>query len=180
MKKTVFLMLSVIYSITTSAQQTQLSSSISINIPSDAQKLNKNEALAHARKKFNNDKIALLSVGQIRDDHVYKIRDILVSLNVSDAKLKVNNTYLSDLKKGFDALTKRGNATNYTSNLRKINNNNVLITNEIQGNVGYCYFYCLNANHTREITGALHYSKEDAIEAEAILDQLLNSIKFKD
>ena len=93
---------------------------------------------------------------------------------------KVNKTYLSDLKRGFDILTKKGSATNYASNLKKINHNSVLVTNEIQGNLGYCYFYCLNAGDTREITGALHYHKDNAGEAATVLDHLLNSIKFKD
>jgi len=74
---------------------------------------------------------------------------------------------------------KGGKATNYISILKKINNNVVLIAGEVQGNVGYYNFYCLNANHTKEITGALHYAVDDATEAAAVLDQLLCSIKFK-
>lgn len=172
--------MAVTYGLAIMAQQTVLNGGISIDIPSDAQKITKEEALAHAGKKFNNDKLALLSVTHTRAKRIYKVNDILVSINFSDEALSVKDSYLSDMKKGLDVINKRGNTGHYTSNLKKINNNPVLILNSIQGNVGYYDFYCLNFNHTKEVTGTLHYDKADANEAKAVLDHLLNSIQFKD
>lgn len=172
--------MAVIYNLAATSQQVVLNDDISIDIPATAQKITKEDALNHAAKRFNNDRTALKSINYIHTDHIYKFNNILVSLNVSDKTLNVKSTYLSELKKGLDIMAKRGKATGYTSSLKKINNNTVLTTVEIQGNVVYCNFYCLNANNTREITGTLHYHKDDATEAATILDHLLNSIKFKD
>lgn len=170
MKKIVFLIMAVIYSLSTIAQQVALNDRVSIELPAGARKITRDEGMTHVGKKFNNDKMALTSIRLIRAGHLYKVDDILISLNVFDKKPKVPVTYLSDLKKGLDIITKRGDASHYTSNLKKINNNSVLITNDMQGKVGYYSFDYLNADNTQEITGTLHYHKDD----------LLNSIKFKD
>jgi hypothetical protein len=180
MKKIILLTAMLIYSFTVLGQQVALNGGVSIEIPAHAQSITKEEAVAHATKTFNNDESALKSVNNIHTKHIYKVNDILISLNVFDETTKISDTYLSDLKKGHDILAKKAQLTNYTSSLKKINNNSVLITIHIFNNVVYCNFYCLNANNTREITGALHYHKDNAAEAAAVLDRLLNSIKFID
>jgi len=179
-KKIFFLIVTVLYSLSSMGQQVALNNGVSIDIPAHAQTITKGEAVAHAAKKFNNDESALKSVNNIHTKYIYKIDDILISLNVFDETTKISNAYLSDLKKGHDILAKKAELTDYTSSLRKINNNSVLTITHIFNNVVYCNFYCLNANNTREITGALHYHKNDAAEAQSVLEKLLNSIKFKD
>lgn len=179
MKKTIFLTVAFIYSLTTMAQRVALNDGVSIEIPVGAEQITKEKALAHAGKRFNNDRMALGSVTDIHAKYIYKVDDILVSLVVFDTPVKVKETHLSELKKGMDAMS-AGSNSHYTSTLEKVNNNSILIINYRGGNVGYYHFYCYNDNNTREITGALHYHKDDAAEAQSVLENLLNSIKFKD
>jgi len=97
---------------------------------------------------------------------------------VFDHTAKVKEGFLTENKKGLDAMNS-SNKT-YTSSLQKINNNSVLVMNYIAGDVEYYRFVCYSANNSREITGVLEFDKTDKAEATAILDHLLNSIKFKD
>jgi len=179
MKKLIFLTAALICSLTTMAQRVALNDGVSIETPAGGEQITKEQALAHAGNRFNNDKMALRSVRDIHAKYIYKVDDILISLVVFDTPAKVSETHLSELKKGMDAMS-TGSNSHYTSTLKKINNNSILIVNYLGGNVGYYHFYCYNDNNSREITGALHFPVDDAAEAIAILDKLLNSIKFKD
>jgi hypothetical protein len=178
-KKLIFLIAPLIFSVTTLAQRVALNDGVSIEIPVGAEQITKEKALAHVGKKFNNDKMTLRSITNIHARYIYKVDDVLVSLVVFDTPVKVNATHLSELKRGMDAMS-AGSNSHYTSILKKVNNNSILIVNYLAGKVGYYHFYCYNDNNTREITGVLHYHVDDAAEATTVLDNLLDSVKFKD
>jgi|GEM_PF-2647861 len=178
MKKIIFLISAVLYSLASVGQQVALNNEVSINIPKEAKKITKEEALAHAGRRFNSDKYVLKSINDRTTRYTYKVNDILVSLTVFDHMAKVKEGFLSENKKGLDAMNS-SNKT-YTSSLQKINNNSVLIMNYIAGEVEYYRFVCYSPDNSKEMTGVLEFDKIDKNEATSILNHLLNSIKFKD
>jgi hypothetical protein len=180
MKRKFFLTAALLYSLTALGQQVVSNNSVSIAIPDNAQKITKEDAVAHVTKKYNNNRSALLSVNDIQTKHIYKVNDIIVSVYLSDEPVNVKTTRLADLKKSFDIMNSRTKSPNYTSRITKFKTNSVLIFNDVLNDIGTYDFYCYNANGTKAITGDLRYHKDDAIEAQAVLNNLLNSIKFKD
>jgi len=159
-------------------QQVKLNDGVSINLPDRVEKLNKEQAISHARQKFNNNKIVLNSIDRRSFRHIYKVDDVLITLFVFDTTFKAKDGHIAELKKGLDGMS-RGDKT-YTSFLKTINNNSVLILNHIAIDVEYYNFYCYNANNTRVITGILEFNIADKDKATTILNDIINSIKFKD
>ena len=156
------------------AQQTiAVNNAVHINLPDKAVKISKDQALLHATKKFHYDKTKLNSITD-RNADIYKIDNILISLNAQSNGVKEG--HLLALKKGFDEMFK-GDKT-YSSNLKKVNNNSVLILNHIIGTTERYQFICFNTDNSRSIGAILEFDKSDASEAKIILDQLINSIKF--
>ncbi len=179
MKKITFLIATILYSLNVLSQQVALNNVVGIDLPNGAQKITKEQALAHAGKKFNNDKMVLNSYANMHTGRIlYKFDDIVISLKAFDTTFKFKKGHAEELKKGLDEMARR--STSYTSILKTINNNSIVVTNFINGGAEYYYFYCFNANNTREMTGSLVFDKADKDKATAILDHVLNSIKFKD
>lgn len=180
MKKILFIITGILFSLNTFAQRISLNKSISVDIPKGGQKITKEQAIIHARTKFNNNKIILGHFANTPvGNRLYKIDNVVITLNPFDTtKVKLRKGYALLIKNGVDEMA-HGDPT-YKSSLETINNNTVVITNSIYENAGYYYFYCFNANNTREMTGSLVYDKADKDKATAILNHILNSIKFKD
>ena len=166
------------------AQQTiAFNDAISINIPKNAEKLTKQQALDHASKKFKENDIVNNSITRRSTEHIYRIDDVLISLFFSDehnGKKIINEEHLLELKKGFDGIYRlNNNDKSYSSVIKRINNNSVLITNYVVKNVEYYRFFSIS-NNSRAVTGILEFNVSDEDKAKTILDDLLKSIKIKD
>jgi len=170
MKKTIFLLTGILLSLNTFAQRIALNKAVGFDVPKNLNKITKEQALAHAAKKFKGDKMVL--------DFYTGIDDIIIEIKSFDTTFNFEPGHAADLKKGQDALGRK--ALNYTSNLKIINNNTVVITNSIIKGTGYCYFFCYNASNTRVVSGCLIYAEVDKDKVTVILDPILNGIKFKD
>lgn len=174
MKKAIILIITIFFSISCFGQQIMLSASARTQLPKGVQKLNKEELKSFANKKFGNDKMALNVVADINSDNVYTINDVLVSLNTENAKVK--DGHLLQLKKGLDEMSKKDKS--YSSLIKTINNNQVLIINEVWGKVGYYRFYLFDDPSANAVAGLLEYNKDDEGKALNVLNNLLENMKF--
>ena len=170
------LMASIIYCFSCFGQQVvDLNNSVNIDLPDGAKKINNEQALSFVNKVFNNNKTVLNSISQRDSKNIYKVDNILVSFFTDNHS--TNEGHLLEIKKGFDGLYK-GDST-YTSTIKKINNNAILIIANSVNNLERCDFFCFNNSNTKAITGVLEYNKIDANEASVVLNDIINSIKFK-
>jgi len=179
MKKILFITATILYSISCLGQQKiALNNIININIPDHSQKITKDQALSHSKEKFRNDKIVTDDIARNSSAYIYKVDDIIVSLYPHNKKLNLKQGYLISLKKGFDEMDYGD--TSYKSSLIKVNSNSVLILRNGYNNTASYNFYCYNAANTHSIAGRIQFNRTDEKEANAILDELLNSIDFKE
>jgi hypothetical protein len=151
-----------------------LSNEVNIRLPKTIKKLNKNEVSSFAKKKFNNDKIALNTVEEINPDHTYTVDNVLISLFYGNKSVKEG--YLLELKRGLDEMSKRDKS--YTSSIKTINNNKVLVINETSGNVGYYRFFCYNKTNSSGLNGVLQFNKTDEGSALGLLNDILEGVTF--
>lgn len=179
MKKLIFILIGIIFSLSTFAQRVAFNKSVAIDMPKELQKVTKEQAQAHANEKFKGNK-ALLSFSDIdtTNSRLYKVDDVIIQLRWDDTIVNFEPGYAAALKKGQDALGRK--QLNYTSSLKVINGNTVVVINNIVQGTGYSFFYCFNASNTRSINGRLVYNKKDKDKVPAIMDHILNGIKFKD
>ena len=176
MKKIVFLIVCIIYGFSCFGQQVvDLNGLASINLPDGAKKISKEQALSHASERFNNDKIVLGSISRRATDHIYKVDNILISFFTDNHSVSAGHLLAN--KKSYDELFK--DDTSYTSSLKKVNNNSVMIINYKMGDVEYYHFTCYNASNSIAATGVLEFNKIDANEASGILNDVIKSITFK-
>jgi hypothetical protein len=177
MKKIILLIICVIYSLTSIGQQIALSNTTSIDLPTRAEKLNKQQAISFAGNRFNNNKIALNTVNFFNTPHIYKIDNVLISLFTTTGS--VEEDHLMKLKRGSDETSKKDKS--YSSSIKVINNTRILVTNDIVGNVEYYRFFCFSNTNTSNVTaisGCLQFDKTDHDNGTNILNDILNSIKF--
>jgi hypothetical protein len=176
MKKIFFLVFSVIYSISAVGQQTiTLNNLVSVTLPKGVEKVSKEQAITHVNTKFHTTNKMLVNLISTRNKaSIYKIDDVLVSLFTDNHS--VQSGHLLKIKKGFDEMSAIDKT--YTSTLKKINNNSVLIMSSIRGGTGRYNFTCYNSSNTKATTGIIEFNNEDRDEASNILNQILNSIKF--
>ena len=180
MKQTIILLTGILFSLSTFAQRIALNKVVGFEIPKDLHVITREQALAHASEKFRGNKMALEFYAGIdtSNERLYKVDDIIIDLKSPDTTFDFKAGYATHTKKALDEAARR--AENYTSSLKTINNNAVVITYSIIGDTGYCFFFCFNANNTRTISGRVVFAKADKDKVTAILDPILNSIKFKD
>jgi hypothetical protein len=174
MKKITFLIVLIIYSLSCIGQQTSINNTVNIKLPATSKKLSKTETSVFAKRKFSDDKLALDNANNVNPDQTYTVDDVLITL--FDGNKKVPENYLLDTKKGLDEMSKKDRS--YTSGIKIINNNHVLIIGETSGNVGYYRFFCHNAQHSKALNGVLQFSINDKPKATKILDDILEGVEF--
>jgi hypothetical protein len=171
------LTLSIITTITCHAQLIHTNDLVKIALPNDAYKLTKQQVNAlPGRPKFpSTSKI------DYTPPYNYKIGNILLNLfNVNQDS--INN----DLprKKRFEddghVFLRQNNINNntYTSMIKSIGNKQALIINYSYSNKGRYIFYIQNEAKTLTQAGRMEYPETDAAKAEALLNEIINSIQF--
>ena len=174
MKKLLFLIVGLTYSLTTTAQKIALSNKININLPSKSEKLSKDQILAFVNERFKNDEIALTAAQNTNPDHTYVADNVLVTLFYGNKS--VNENYLLQTKKGLDEMSRKDKS--YTSSIETIKNNKVLVINQTAGNVGYYHFYCYDNKNSSAVNGRLEFNIADKAKATKILSDILNGVEF--
>ena len=175
MKKIILITITMFFSLGAISQQIRLNDGVSIVFPDGTQKITKKQALDHITKNLNGDKWDLYNVA---DENIYKTGNILIFLNAFDTTFKFGESHLLDLKNQLDGLN-RGNKS-YTSKIKKINNNSIVIINYLKGKIKIYRFYCTNDLNTRSLNGTIKYDPNEEVDATTLLNNLLASIKFKD
>jgi hypothetical protein len=177
MKKLSLLIVGLTFSLFCFGQNTvALSDAAKLDLPDGMQKISRDDAMAFASKQFNNEPIVMRSIAKRKIQNIYRVKNVLVSLHTENKS--TDGGHLAQLKKGLDELSSRD--PTYSSNLKKINNNSVLIENYIVGSVGYYRFFLFNANNTRSIAGILEFNKTDKDEATATLNHILQTASLKE
>jgi hypothetical protein len=170
------LTLSIITVITCHAQLIHNADFVTIPLPNGVYKMSKQQIDAIPR-----DVIKMQSKVKMDNSppYKYKVDDILLSF------FKVNQDSINnDLprKKRFEDdlnsfLRKNGNNT-YTSVIKNTGNKQVLIINYSYSNKGRYIFYIQNEAKTLTQAGRMEYPETDAAKAEALLNEIINSIQF--
>lgn len=108
----------------------------------------------------------------------YTYGNILVDLFVSNRAAKSN--FLESQKEFFDYMEAQGTGTtSYSSEIKIINNANVLIVHGVRP-IGYCnyYVYATNLNNTKWAGITIDYKLNDKAVAEKIANSILANIRF--
>lgn len=157
-------------------QAITLNDLVSITLPTGAEKVSIEQAITHVNSKFHTTNHTLVDLITTRNKaSIYKIDDVLVSLFTDNHSVQPG--HLSEIKKGFDEMS--ASDQSYTSSLKTINGNSILILNYIRGSNGRYNFYSYNSSNTKAVTGIIEFNNSDKDEASDILNQILNSIRFK-
>ncbi|SDQ00462.1 hypothetical protein SAMN05428975_5404 [Mucilaginibacter sp. OK268] len=175
MKKVIFLLISIIYSLSSVAQQTSLNEMVSIQLPVGAKKLNNEQAMAFINNKFGSD-VAASNILKTNPEHVYLINDILVSFIPGTAGGPFGGDYLLNEKKGLDGLFKK--TAGYTSQIKTVNNNQILVCHYMTKSFGIYRFLSINSTGTRSLNCRLQFDKADIDKGALLSDNLLQNIMF--
>jgi hypothetical protein len=182
MKKVIFLTIAILYSLSSFGQKISLSDTVSVKLPGRSEKLDKDQATSFVKGNYKSSKMAqniVTTIGRNDNKHFFKVDGILIKLVHGSRKLKNKDNYLSDTKKGYDAMNKGiADYNNYTSEIKKVNNNTVLITYYVSENVGYYNFFLNDSTNIKALNGTLQFSLADKDKATKILDDLLDSVEF--
>jgi hypothetical protein len=180
MKKILFILTAVLFSLSTFAQRVAFNKSIGIEMPKNLNKISKEQALSHANEKFKGDKIASSFYTDIdtSNSRLYQVGDIIVELKSVDSIVHFEAGHAEKLKRELDGMARKVHS--YTSFLKIIDNNTVVVTNSIVGTIGYCYFFCFNEKNTRLMSGCLIYAEADKDKVMAVANDVITGIKFKD
>lgn len=180
MKKINILLIGTIFFLNAFAQHAALNDLVNIRLPKGSEKITQSQL-----QTFVTGKTAYsqrLKGGMNSNSDFYKINDMIIELN--GAHGKAPKDYLEKLKKGLDGMARLdGNfATNYTSEIKNINNYRVLIIHDGGQNYASYSFYTLNSKNTSALNGGIDYDKTDKSnrdKAAKTLDEMLRGMTFK-
>jgi len=173
MKKLIILITGLIYCSTCMGQQTIESNSVSVKLPNEMKKLSKVEVSSFANRRFANDTVAI-NTANSNLENTFVINDVLVSFNTATGKVEPG--HLLKLKNGLAEMSKKDRS--YTSSIKTFNNNQVLVTNYVWGNIGYYCFYSFDEANSSALAGFVEYNKSDQDKATTILNNFLSNLKF--
>jgi hypothetical protein len=170
MKKILFSVIAVLCSMHGISQQIFLNDQVTVQLPTGAEKLNKQQIIAFADQK-GYERRAM----PINPKNVYSINDMLLQLYDFKGDFKTDD--LSKQKATNDELFKRH--SNYSSYIKSFSNCQVQISKAVSSEKVIYFFSTLNENKTYRLNGILECKKDNVDKADAILYNLLNSIKFE-
>jgi hypothetical protein len=175
MKKIILtLILSTISILTCHAQLTHTSEFVKIILPNSVYQLSKQQLDEMPRFKLSSK-----SNVSYAPPYAYKLGDIFIGLS-NASKAEVNNNLPKQKMyrdEGYNFLRTHGNNT-YQSVIKNVGKNKVLLLSYSFDNVGHYRFYCQNEAKTITQSGYIDYPIADAAKAEALLNDILNSIQF--
>lgn len=175
MKKIIFLLACITFSVACLGQEIALSNTVNIKAPKGMSKLTAEHISGFTKEKFG-DKKALMTMVDNNPKHAYRIDNILISFHSETGAFE--ESHLQKLKNGLDEMFVKNKT--YSSSLETVNGNSVLKTlSSGEADIRYYNFFALNKEKTNIVSGSLQFNKSDENKAKAILDDFLNSLKFK-
>lgn len=176
MKTILFLLIGFCLSTSAMAQQTFLTQDISIQLPKNTQKVNKEQVTAFSDQVLNNDQLAIQIALSKRQDYLYRVDNILISFTPANLEVSDKINYLHEAKTSFDKMFKRNKA--HHAVIKSLNGNQFIIKDYIIRSIGYYSIICLDNNTNRTLSIGLQFDKADFTKASEISDDLLKSIVF--
>lgn len=178
MKKINLILIGIIFFLNLFAQHTPLYDIVNISLPKESQKFTNDQlqTFVAGRSQYSQSVDRRKSKGDF-----YKINTMILQLN--GAKISTPNS-LEDTKKSFDEMANFGGnlSTNYTSEIKNINNYNVLIIHHEGQNYASYNFYSVSMSNTCILNGKLEYDKTDKsnrVKAAKTLEEILKNMTFK-
>ncbi|WP_316769429.1 hypothetical protein [Pedobacter frigiditerrae] len=173
MKKIFTLTVLMICCIITYAQKEIVENIVSIDLPKDMEKLNKQDKSLY----FKNHKNTRLIAGDKFNGLTYKFGDILFQINADSGKLE--NDHVERAKMAQDNLNSQIPGQKYSSELKTINKNKIALFTTEKPEYNYYRIIATNETNNKIIVARMEYKKEDEIKAKKILDYFLKNLKFK-
>ncbi|HTD98563.1 MAG TPA: hypothetical protein VK668_04730 [Mucilaginibacter sp.] len=172
MKRIIFLIAGLVFSISCMSQQPNLSSVVSIKLPDKAEKLNRTQSSSYLKENFKKSKVPLDKENiYIKDGVIISFWDLSVS---GDNKRSLQNSKAELL----EVLKIDKNLKVNEANIITINHNQFLVINYQEGDEVYLRFYSDYKNN-KNISGLIQFKKPDEDKAKGLLDTLLKTIQFK-
>jgi hypothetical protein len=175
MKKTfVLFALFIIGVINCNAQLIHTGDFVKITLPDGVHKLSKQQVEAIPQFKLTNRPLKYTG-----PPDVYKTENISLGLFIVNTDAMHNDfprkkNFLDHL---YSLLKLHGN-NSYTSSIKNMGKNQVLIINYKINDKGYYRFYYQNESKTLTQAGEMEYNMADQSKAEALLNDVLNNIRF--
>jgi hypothetical protein len=177
MKKLNLLILASLISMVLIAQQTSLNNIVTIKLPEGAERLSKEQLIIFIKNKqaYSQDRKNI-------NGEIFKLNTMILQL--IPLKGSVSKERLENLKYGLDRLAQMDGmiVSNYTSEIKVINNYRVLVIHDEGENWALYNFYSINNSGTCSVNGRLEYDKSDKTnreKAENILNTMLKTMHFK-
>lgn len=163
------------------AQQSSLSDVVNFKIPQGAARVKKDQMQTLA--KANGAYPKRLASSKISKGEFFTVNNFALHVNAS--KGDVSADFLLKHKVGSDDLAQMETGSppqGYTSDIKKINGNTVLITHNVRPNGNYYIYHVVNPTNNRTLIGSIDYDRNDKkakAQAEKMMYEILNSIVFK-
>jgi len=177
MKKAALLLAFAICSTLCFAQRVLLYNVAEVDIPATVTKITREEAAAHLQKNFIVRQHILQTFPLGDGLHMYRLGNMVFKLTAINER--IGDGSLAETKKGTDYLSKSA-FSDYTSALKKVNDNEVFVFNYSIDDLHYQYFVICNSANNKVVSGKIGYGVNDSEKAAQLLEHLLNSIKFKE
>ncbi|MES2060939.1 MAG: hypothetical protein V4456_03410 [Bacteroidota bacterium] len=173
--KKIFLLLtlSIISILTCHAQLTHTGEFVKINLPNGVHKVNKQQVDA-----LSMDKLPINTI-KVYSPYLYQVDNI--SLGLNNVNEDSNNNDMAGNKRFLDELyssMKHHGNNSYKSVIKNIGSKQVLIAGYNDNGVSHYRFYIQNAAKTLMQSGKIDYQEADSAKAEALLNEIINSIQF--
>jgi hypothetical protein len=170
MKRFNLLLLSILLSLSVKAQEVSINEVVTVKLP-NSEKLVKGK-FREASTSNNKAVTRLMEIGDF-----YKVDNVIIKLN--SAFGETPKDHLQRIKGEKDEVYRKLHTKNYSSVIKTVNGIEVLVIQYDQRSLTYYNCFVDNSTHTSSLTIALEYPKSDEKKTNNLLDNLLNSIKFK-
>jgi len=144
---------------------------VSITLPANAEKLSKEQIIIFADQK-GYERRAMPPIPK----NVYRINEMLLQAYPFKGDFKNND--LVKQKESMDALHK--GKKSYSSNTRMFGSYSAQIARSIDGDKETYYILIMNDAKTAQLNIILDCERTDETTAKTVIDEMLNSVKFKE
>jgi hypothetical protein len=178
MKKISLIIVSLLVTSFVMAQQKKVTEVATISFPSGTQKLSGEQM--RTNQAASKSPILQASSKMNKYEH-YSINSFFLEM-YTETVSKEKYT-LEAAMKNIELINQDSKGTSrFVSGIKKVNNYSMFIAQADSKDWGYYAFYILNEDSTKIINGILHYEStpQNKTEGLKLLQQLLNSIKFKE
>ena len=172
MKKILFFISIIIYSINCLGQQIVIDNLVTIKLPNKLMKTSKAAQKGKLETKFKRNHLAGDAFKFASEENMFEIDDLAFNFQAKSKHLEDN--YLAEFKRLNDSYFSR--YSGYYSTIKQINNRPTIITRLLYENVITYSF--ITYTETTAFSGKVVLNKVDDDKAKAILDEILKSAKF--